>query len=145
MLLGVLLLARSVDRDELALRELRAKVELAEGRTTRAVALERELGAARDELDALRARRPVDPYLVLSELETILSPGSIVSDFTLENGVFRLEAIGPDPLGLMEAFHDKGMFEKVKLIQIVPQKDSGDERYTLTGAVHVDVDVNGSC
>jgi hypothetical protein len=138
LLLGVLLLARSAGRDDRALRELSAEVELAEGRRTRAVAIERELAAARGELEALRARRPVDPYLVLSELETILSPGSIVSAFTLENRTFRLEAVGPDPLGLMDAFHDNGLFESVKLVQIVPQKGSGNEQYTLTGAVRVD-------
>ena len=55
----------------------------------------------------------------------MLGPGTRINSFVLDRGTFQLEAVGPDPLRLMEVFKSRGeSFENVKLIQIVPLKDS---------------------
>jgi len=96
-------------------------------------ALQREVDSLQAELSALQADRPPDPGQVLAELVAVLGAGTRLESFSLENGFFQLEAVGNNPLQLMERFASHGAFEEVRLLQIIPQKDGARELFRVTG------------
>ena len=131
--LSYFVLKRSVDRDA-AYASLLSRTILEEQRGAGTVAaLQREVDGLRADLAALRANRPPDPGQVLADLAAVLGPGTRVESFSLENGVFQLEAVGSDPLRLMERFASHGAFAEVRLLQIVPRKDGAGELFRVTG------------
>jgi hypothetical protein len=132
---GLLALKGSVDRDERYQEALRARLGALEQRMGETAALQKEIAALEGELAALRARRPVDPYWVLSELESVLKEDTRIQSFILEKDVFQLEAVGRNPLRLMEEFKGKASFKEVRMIQIIPMKESREELFRITGRV----------
>ncbi len=136
LLLGFLVLHRSVGREQAYLARLRGRLATLQGQASRSVSLQKEVEELAAQLDSLRARRPSDPYLVLSELNAILSPEARIQSLVIEKGFFQMEALGQNPLRLMEAFGRSSLFSDVKLIQIVPQKDSDQELFRMTGTAH---------
>jgi len=137
LLLSFLALKRSVDRDAPQLASLRREMQMVQGRSTQVLALEQEIEELKARSAAPGRVRPADPYRVLSELQAVLGPGTRINSFVLDRGTFQLEAVGHDPLRLMEVFKSQGeSFENVKLIQIVPLKDSSRELFRITGYAH---------
>jgi hypothetical protein len=137
LLLSFLALKRSVDRDASHLASLRQEMQAVQGRSTQVLALEKEIEELKARSAAPDRARPADPYRVLSELQAVLGPGTRINSIVLDRGTFQLEAVGPDPLRLMEVFKSRGeSFENVKLIQIVPLKDSSRELFRITGYAH---------
>jgi hypothetical protein len=137
LLLLFLAAKRGADRESSQLDSLRRQMQAAQGRTSQVVALEQEVRSLEARAEKLRRARPADPYRVLSELQAVLGAGTRINSFILERGAFQLEAVGPDPLRLMEVFKSRGLaFENVKLIQIVPLKDSSRELFRITGYAH---------
>jgi hypothetical protein len=125
---------RSADRDAAHLRSLRQSMQAAQGRSTQVLALEQEIEALKARSAALEGKRPADPYQVLSELVSVLGPGTRINSFLLERGTFQLEAVGTNPLRLMEVFKSRGeVFQNVRLIQIVPLKNADRELFRITG------------
>jgi hypothetical protein len=134
LLLLFLAAKRGADREVLELASLRREVQAAQGRSSQVLALEREVQSLEESSAQLGRSRPPDPYWVLSELQAVLGAGTRINSFILERGTFQLEAVGPDPLRLMEVFKTRGRsFENVKLIQIVPTQDSRREQFRITG------------
>ena len=80
----------------------------------------------------------MDTYSILSELEPILTKDTTIQSFILEKNFFQIEAIGRNPLGLMERFKGKEVFTNVKLLQIVPLKNSDKELFKISGRVDVE-------
>lgn len=136
LLLSLLALRSTVDRDAAHLGQLRRTLQAAQGRAASQAALEREVEILKERLEGFRRERPPDPYRVLAQLRSVLEPGTRLRAFALEGGFFQLEAVGPSPLERMKAFEDGVMFENVKLIQIVPQPGGGQELFRLTGWAH---------
>jgi hypothetical protein len=136
ILLSFLALKRAVDRDAARLAGLRRSLQDAQGRSTQVVALQTEIDTLKKQLSALRRERPPDPYWVLAELRTVLGPGTRINSFVMERGFFQMEAVGSNPLRLMEIFKARASFENVKLIQIVPLKDTSRELFRITGTAH---------
>lgn len=130
-----LALARSVSRDEAYASLLRRTVLETQVRVEESQTLQRDIDGLREELASLRAAKPVDPGQVLAELVTLLGPGTRLQSFSLENGSFQLEAVGNDPLRLMDRFTSHEAFDDVRLLQIVPQKGSAQELFRVTGRV----------
>jgi hypothetical protein len=137
LLLLFLAVKHGVDREVSQRDSLRRDLQAVQGRTSRVVALEREVQGLQARAEQLRRARPADPYRVLSELQAVLGTGTRINSFILQQGTFQLEAVGSDPLRLMEVFKSRGQaFENVKLIQIVPLKNSSRELFRITGYAH---------
>jgi hypothetical protein len=137
LLLAFLALKRSVDHDASQLSSLRREMQAVQGLSTQALALAQEIEELKAQSAQLARKRPADPYRVLSELQAVLGPGTRINSFVLDRGSFQMEAVGSDPLRLMEVFKSRGeSFENVKLIQIVPLKDSSRELFRITGYAH---------
>ena len=137
LLLSLLAVKRGVDRDAAYLSGLRREMQAVQGRSSQALALEQEIAELQAQAAKLAGKRPADPFRVLSELQAVLGPGTRINSFVLDRGSFQMEAVGSDPLRLMEVFKSRGdAFEKVKLIQIVPLKDSSRELFRITGYAH---------
>jgi len=137
LLLAFLALKRTVDRDASYLASLRREMQAAQGRSAQVLALQKEIEDLQARSAGLGRKRPADPYRVLSELQSVLGPGTRINSFVIERGTFQLEAVGPDPLRLMEVFKARTeSFENVKLIQIVPLRDTSRELFRITGYAH---------
>jgi hypothetical protein len=109
-------------------------MQAAQGRSTQVLALEQEIEALQVRSAALEGKRPPYPYRVLSELAAVLGPGTRINSFLLERGTFQLEAVGTNPLQLMEVFKSRGeVFQNVRLVQIVPLKNTDRELFRITG------------
>ncbi len=136
--LAFLLFKRSVREEESYLAGLKAQFDTIQKQTSKVIYLQNEIAALQEELDTLMGKKPTDPYLILSELESILQPEAVVQSFIMEKNFFQIEAVGVNPLGLMEIFKTKDIFENVKLVQIVPVKGSDQELFKITGTVHIE-------
>lgn len=130
---GFLLVRQTADREEARAGRLQAAHEALEGRVGRATPLEREAGKLEEALRALQARRPVDPYRALAGLQAVLPAEVRIRSFLLERNAFQVEAVALDPLRLMEAFRRSGVFDEVRMVQVVPLKDEAGELFRLTG------------
>ncbi len=134
LLLLFLAFKRGADQDAARLASLRQSLQAAQGRSTQALALEAEIEALKARSAAMQGRRPADPYRVLAELASVLGAGTRINSFVLQRGTFQLEAVGADPLRLMEVFKGRGeVFRDVKLIQIVPLQNADRELFRITG------------
>jgi len=131
--LSYLVLKRSVDQDAAYASLLSRTVQERQVRAGELAALQREVDGLQAGLSALQADRPPDPGQVLAELVAVLGAGTRLESFSLENGFFQLEAVGNNPLQLMERFASHGAFEEVRLLQIIPQKDGARELFRVTG------------
>lgn len=135
LLLSVLVLRRYTEREVRYMSELQRTLGEAQGFSARTTALADEVAALEARLGQLRARRPPDPYRVLSELQRLLPEGTHIESFVMEKRRFQLEAVGSNPLALMEGFQGSALLESVKLTQIVPLPDSGRELFKITGGI----------
>jgi hypothetical protein len=131
--LSFLVVKRSVDRDVAYASLLGRAVQEQQARAGEIAALQREVDDLQAGLAALRADRPPDPGQVLTDLAAVLGTGTRLESFSMENGFFQLEAVGANPLQLMERFASSGAFEEVRLLQIVPQKGGARELFRVTG------------
>ncbi len=134
----VFIFKRSVDQKERYFNDLRNYLGSLEKQTSRIISLQNEIDELQEKMNILKEKRPIDTYHILSELSSILKPGTRIQSFILERSFFQIEAVGPNPLELMEVFKTKALFENVKLVQIVPIKDSDKELFKITGRVNVE-------
>jgi hypothetical protein len=107
-------------------------------RASLSIALEKEIESFEQEARELRSRRPNDCYYVFSELHSILADRAVITSFVLEEDRFQFEAVGLDPLRLMESFGASGVFGDVELNQIVPLEGSNRERFRVSGRINVE-------
>jgi cell division protein FtsB len=132
-----LLFKKTVDWQQRYLIDLETSIGSLAKQTTEVVSLQNEIEAMEEELNSLKEKIPMDVYFILSELEPVLTKDTRVQSFILEKNFFQLEAIGRNPLGLMERFKEKKVFTNVKLLQIVPLKNSDKELFKISGRVDV--------
>lgn len=138
LFLGVFLFKRNVDQKEVYFQDLKNYLGLLQKQTLKVISIQGEIDDLQEKLDIIKGKKPIEPYLILSELASILKPGTKIQSFILEKNYFQLEAVGPNPLDLMEIFKVKALFGNVKLVQIVPIKDSDKELFKITGKINVD-------
>jgi hypothetical protein len=138
--IAVLLLAwlvgnKLTDRQEGTLRGLLREAAALERRSAAAAALQVEVDRLLDQVETLRAKRPVDPYRLLTELQAVLGPEARLQSFLLERRFFQFEAVGANPLRLMDAFGGSVYFGETRLLQTVPLSGSQREAFKITGSV----------
>ncbi len=138
LVLASLVLKKGIDREERYARELHTALAEREQAAARLTALQNDIVSMEQSLARLQDRRPVQPYEVLSDLGSLLGPDTSIKSFILSNGSFQLEAVGSDPLDKMERFRGEPRFTSVRLLQIVPVKDSELNAFRMTGKVHAE-------
>lgn len=135
LVLASLVVKKGVDREASYARALQKALVERERTNARLTELQNEIETMGTSLAQLRGRQPVQPYEVLSELASLLGADTSIRSFVLENGSFQLEAVGSNPLDKMEQFRSGGRFANVRLLQIVPLKDSQQELFRMTGKI----------
>ncbi len=138
LFLGVFLFKKNVNQKEVYFQDLKNHLDSLQKQTSKVISIQSEIDDLQERLAIIKGKKPIEPYLILSELASILKPGTKIQSFILEKNYFQLEAVGPNPLDLMEIFKTKALFGNVKLVQIVPIKDSDKELFKITGKINVD-------
>jgi len=135
LFLALLALKKLTDREEAYLRSLMRQAGLLQSQSATAIALQAEVETLSQQKAVLLKKRPVDPYRLLSELHDILSPAARIQSFILERSFFQLEAVGFNPLPLMDSFRERDYFGEARLLQTVPLRGSAQELFKITGSV----------
>ena len=104
-----------------------------EAQSRKVVGMETQVDALSQELAGLKERQPLDVYLLFSELSSVLGSGTRIRTITLRGDSFQIEAVGTNPLKLMEDFRSHPSFSDVKLSQVIPDAASGRERFSFSG------------
>lgn len=106
-----------------------------QGRAANAIGVKFELEELVEELDGKLERKFVSPYKLLIRLREIMGRGFRIQTFTLKNGSFYIEAVGRNPLGLMEEFRKHlDIFSDVEVSQVTSVE--GGEKFSLSGLYH---------
>ncbi len=98
--------------------------------------------AALDEYDDVRATigdsssESIHPYRAASALATALDGLAQIERLVLQDRVFELQAVGPDALVVLERVSSSPLFASARLRQIVPDTESGLERFSLQGTIN---------
>jgi hypothetical protein len=86
----------------------------------------------------LNEKTPNNTYQILSELSTIFDGDMQISHIVIDRGALQIEAVGQNPLYLMEKFKSNGHFQDVKLTQSVPINGTFKERFRVIGIAKTD-------
>jgi hypothetical protein len=106
-------------------------------RSNRAViALQKEVSELAARIERLETSEPRDAYLLLSELSTLLGENVSIRTLSLNDDAFQIQAMGTNPLRLMEAFASRASFSGMKLSQVVPDPRTEMELFTISGVFH---------
>ncbi len=134
--LCALLFIKAVSHAESGVRKLKAVYSSLESRNRTVLTLQNEVDGINAELARLQAEKPQDVYAFLSELSVVLGGEARIKSMTFQGESFQVEAIGGNPLKLMEGFKDHPSFRNVRLSQVVPDAVSGKERFSFSGVFH---------
>ncbi len=135
-LLGVLVFFKYVGSMENAYETVKRKHASLEREGRRVVAAQKEVDELRNELSRMKAREPADMYALLSELSAVLGGDAQILSMTVRERSFQAEALGKNPLKLMERFRTDEAFRDVRLSQVVPDARSGKERFSFSGGIN---------
>jgi hypothetical protein len=138
LFLAWLLLAKLTDREETYMHSLMRQAGLLQSRSEAVIALQAEIETLSRQKARLIEKRPIDPYRLLSELQLILAPEVRIQALLLERSFFQFEAVGPNPLPLMDRFRQSALFLETRLLQTAPESGSKRERFKITGSVHAE-------
>jgi hypothetical protein len=139
VVLALGLVRKSVVEEQDYVGRLQVRLAQVQQASSKSVAISKDIDSLKQEMDTLQAGASVDPYLALSELAAVLGPGVRIQSFTLDKGMFQLEAVGANPLALMEVFKARPSFSNVKLLQTTPvDRPKGQELFRITGVVSVE-------
>ena len=134
--LGVLAFYKNVWRAEDSCKKLKTVHSSLEIQSARALAVQKEVDALRAGLSRMAAEKPQDIYMLLSELTRVLGSEVQIRSLQVQTDSFQIEAVGTNPLKLMEGFRDNAFFSSVKLSQVVPDPRLGKERFSFSGVFH---------
>ena len=134
--LAALVFYKSVWRAEDNLGKLKRSNLVLVQQSAKATALQKEVDALRMELSRMSAEKPEDIYVFLSELTRVLGSEVLLRSLHIQSDTFQIEAVGSNPLKLMENFRENAFFDSVKLSQVVPDPRLGRERFSLSGVFH---------
>jgi hypothetical protein len=115
------------------LRTLQSALEV---ESRRIVVIEEEVNELTREISGLEAREPLDVYLLFSELSAVLGSETRIRNLTIRDNGFQIEAVGSNPLKLMDGFRNRLSFSDVRLSQVIPDAKSGKERFSFSGVFH---------
>jgi len=133
--LSILILDKEIQRKEVYFEQLENRMRSYEHRTLSVKSLENELKALDNRWMDLRGRAPVNIYHILSELSSIIEGRAVITYFVIEKDSFQFEAVGQNPLDLMDTFRMNENFQSIKLLQSIPVQGTNKERFKVIGVV----------
>jgi hypothetical protein len=136
LVLGLLLFFKHVRQMEDYSGRLKNLAETLEKGNQETLAAQKDLDTLLAEKARLDARTPRDIYLLLSELSTVLGDAARIQNITLRDASFQVDAVGTNPLRLMEGLKARASFSDLKLSQVVPDPKTGKERFSISGVFH---------
>ena len=136
VVLGFLLLFKYVSLVEARADRLSKLADSLENSNQKTLDAQRDIGVLRVERARLESLSTSDIYLLLSDLSLVIGQRARIVGMSVRDGSFQLDAVGSDPLELMEDFKRKEVFADITLSQVVPDGTSGRERFSVVGAYH---------
>jgi hypothetical protein len=133
--LSIFILDKEIQRKEVYFEQLENRMRSYEHRTLSVKSLENELKALDNRWKDLRGRAPVNIYHILSELSSIIEGRAAITYFVIEKDSFQFEAVGQNPLDLMDTFRMNENFQSIKLLQSIPVQGTNKERFKVIGVV----------
>jgi hypothetical protein len=137
LILAFLIFNKSMNRRKTYYDNLERRLRILERQTLSMAALEKEVKALEDEWIKLYESSPHNIYFVLSELSGIMGGRAVITHFVIEKDSFQIEAMGQNPLDLMEKFRNNENFQNIKLLQSIPVQGTKKERFKVIGRVKV--------
>ncbi|MBN2323956.1 MAG: hypothetical protein JXQ30_09485 [Spirochaetes bacterium] len=135
LLLVSILLNREITHHAVMLEELRLFQEEAMGRYTHVRRLMDEIDTAEEDLQAMRERRPIDLFFLLTELTSLIGGKAIVTELTFEGGLLQVHGLSLNALSLLPQFSESSVFSDCKIIQVISDQRTDWERFTLHATV----------
>jgi len=133
--LSLLILDKDIQQREAYFEQLENRMRRYENRTLSVKSLENELKELENRWMELRSRAPVNIYHIFSELSSIIEGRAVITYFVIEKDSFQFEAIGQNPLDLMDTFKMNENFQSIKLLQSIPVPGTNKERFKVIGVV----------
>jgi hypothetical protein len=135
LLLLILILDKGVQQRGAYFEQLEKRMRSYERQTLSMKSLENDLKELENQWMELHSRAPVDIYHILSELSRIIEGRAVITYFVIEKDSFQFEAIGQNPLDLMDTFKMNENFQSIKLLQSIPVQGTNKERFKVIGVV----------
>jgi hypothetical protein len=137
VVLAVCVFAKGVDRVERRAVDLGVAFARLEDESRRVLSIGKVVEDLEKAIARLDAMRPRDLYASLSELLEVLGEETQVVALTLRDEAFEVDAVGTNSLRLMERFQAHEGFGEVKLSHVIPDAQSGRERFSFAGSFRV--------
>jgi hypothetical protein len=119
-------LTRTRDHYNAIAQSLMEKNKDLSGRLTEIKSLEKQL-------IGLQAQRPIDVYLLLSELSRVLSADADIQSIVVKNDSFQIEATGLDPLKAEQKLKADSLFSAVEVTEMKPLPQTGLQSFRMRG------------
>jgi hypothetical protein len=133
--LSILILDKDIRQREAYFEQLENRMRSYEHQTLSMKSLENELKELENHWMELHSRSPVNIYHILSELSSIIEGRAVITYFVIEKDSFQFEAVGQNPLDLMDTFKMNENFQSIKLLQSIPVQGTNKERFKVIGVV----------
>jgi hypothetical protein len=95
-----------------------------------------EIKTLEKDLADLHAQKPVDYYLLLSELSKTLGAETNIQSIMIKNDAFQLEALAADPLNAEEKLRADSLFSGIAVSEMKPVPNSGMQYFRMKGTFH---------
>ncbi|KPJ84027.1 MAG: hypothetical protein AMS17_16795 [Spirochaetes bacterium DG_61] len=135
LILTVLIFNKSINQKKTYYSQLENRLKAFESQTLDMITLEKEVKTLEDEWIQFQKRAPHNLFFMLSELSRIMEERAVITYFVIEKDSFQFEAIGQNPLDLMEKFKRNDNFQNIKLLQSIPVQGTNKERFKVIGSV----------
>ncbi len=133
IVLGLLVFFKEVRTVESHDARLRALITTLEKGNLQVLAIQKEIDDLGARSARLTAQQPRDISLLLSELAAVLGDGARLRSLSVRDDSFQGDAVGTNPLTLMEGFKTHPFFTGMKLAQVVPDPKTGKELFSFSG------------
>ena len=137
VVLAALLLFKQAWQAEAAYAEAKETLSRLEMQSRAVLGLQKDVETLSARLAGMQAHRPLDVWLFLSELSRVLGGDARIRSLEVKGDAFRVEALGSNPLRLMETFRGNPFFSDLELSQVVPDARTGKERFSFSGVFRV--------
>lgn len=128
---------KHVEKKEKYVSELKAFAVTLETDNRAAITLQEEIKKLEEEYSGLYNAKPPDLYKLLSELTFVLGKDVSITNLTIKDNSFRIEAVGKNTFNLLDRFKGRNVFKDVRMYQVFPIPDTDKERFSISGLFYV--------
>ncbi|MCK5196703.1 MAG: hypothetical protein KAR21_00045 [Spirochaetales bacterium] len=135
--LSLMVFNKHVEKKEKYVSELKAFAVTLETDNRAAITLQEEIKKLEEEYSGLYNAKPPDLYKLLSELTFVLGKDVSITNLTIKDNSFRIEAVGKNTFNLLDRFKGRNVFKDVRMYQVFPIPDTDKERFSISGLFYV--------